>query len=94
MPNVLLFREPSGGQDRYEQLFQESNYSSTSVPVLETVHSNLDSLGTSLLKDYDGYSGIIITSKRSCDALHESLLLSLDDDDHGERGHHSEALGR
>ncbi|KAH6904405.1 hypothetical protein BKA70DRAFT_1296563, partial [Coprinopsis sp. MPI-PUGE-AT-0042] len=61
-------------QDRYERLFQtHSRYTAKSIPVLETVHRNIDSLSTHLLKDYDGFNGVIITSKRSCDALHESF---------------------
>ncbi|KAH6904409.1 tetrapyrrole biosynthesis, uroporphyrinogen III synthase [Coprinopsis sp. MPI-PUGE-AT-0042] len=80
MPNVLLFREPST-QDRYEQLFQDyPHYTAKSIPVLETVHCNIDSLSTHLLKDYDQFSGVIITSKRSCDTLHESLQCSQQED--------------
>ena len=92
MSNVLLFREPSGIQDRYEQLFQQSsNYSAKSLPVLETVHCNIGSLSSRLLEEYEEFSGVIITSKRSCDALNESLQCSLGSDDLKER---SKALGR
>ncbi|TFK27260.1 tetrapyrrole biosynthesis, uroporphyrinogen III synthase [Coprinopsis marcescibilis] len=75
MANVLLFREPTAGpsQDRYETLFNDAGYTAKCVPVLETVHTNVPELGRTVLRDHEGYSGVVVTSKRSCDAFQEAL---------------------
>jgi hypothetical protein len=75
MPNILLFREPSpDSTDRYEDLFHaHPGYTAKSIPVLETVHTNIDLLSTHLKDQFTELSGVVITSKRSCDALNESL---------------------
>ncbi|KAI0371011.1 tetrapyrrole biosynthesis, uroporphyrinogen III synthase [Pilatotrama ljubarskyi] len=78
--NVLLLRSPSedGGPDKYEDAFRARGYHALSVPVLETVHENLDELaqvvqrGGSLPDMSAGasarYAGVIITSARACEA--------------------------
>ncbi|KAF8064273.1 tetrapyrrole biosynthesis, uroporphyrinogen III synthase [Lyophyllum atratum] len=71
MANVLLLRAPSQGQDdRYEASFSEAGYHALSVPVLETISTNL-----SVLKEIieagpvrDNFEGVILTSARSCEA--------------------------
>jgi uroporphyrinogen-III synthase len=69
---VLLLREPSTPPtpDRYESAFLSAGYHPISLPVLETVHVNLP-----VLKDIicdgpkaHGFVGVVITSKRSCEA--------------------------
>ncbi|KAG2005787.1 hypothetical protein CC2G_002159 [Coprinopsis cinerea AmutBmut pab1-1] len=86
MPNVLLFRDPVPGPstDPYEDLFQQQNlgYTTKCVPVLETTHANIDELASRLVKGYEKYSGMVITSKRSCEAVHEALSNLSSDDNH------------
>ncbi|KAI0655687.1 tetrapyrrole biosynthesis uroporphyrinogen III synthase [Cubamyces menziesii] len=74
--NVLLLRSPSedSGPDKYEEAFRAQGYRAVSVPVLETVHKNLDKLAEVLRRRgtlADGsasYSGVIVTSGRACEA--------------------------
>ncbi|KAI9061860.1 tetrapyrrole biosynthesis uroporphyrinogen III synthase [Trametes sanguinea] len=76
--NVLLLRSPSedGGPDKYEEAFRARGYRPVSVPVLETVHKNLDKLSDTvrmrgqLPRDSTGarYAGVIVTSGRACEA--------------------------
>ena len=74
--NVLLLRSPSddGGPDQYEEAFRAQGYRAVSVPVLETVHKNLDKLAEVLrrrgtLADRSArYCGVIVTSGRACEA--------------------------
>ncbi|PBK70585.1 tetrapyrrole biosynthesis, uroporphyrinogen III synthase [Armillaria solidipes] len=68
--NVLLLREltlSSGSdQDRYETAFATENYTPFSIPVLETVLTNITELASvTELSDFDG---VIVTSARSCEA--------------------------
>ncbi|KAF4612287.1 hypothetical protein D9613_003655 [Agrocybe pediades] len=74
--NVLLLREPSlDTQDRYETAFKEAGYCAKSVPVLETVHDNVDGLQSIIWNGpaHLGIGGVVITSKRSCDTWREGL---------------------
>ncbi|CAA7262702.1 unnamed protein product [Cyclocybe aegerita] len=78
MSNVLLLREPSSDSlDRYEVAFRSENYHPLSVPVLETVHTNISRLRDIIQKgpQLQGIQGVVITSKRSCDAWKEALQL-------------------
>ena len=81
MANVLLLREPSENvPDRYHAAFSAAGYFPTSVPVLETLHTNIPRL-RDIIKNGPkvlGYNGVIITSKRSCDAWREALQLLSD----------------
>lgn len=77
--SVLLLRSPSedaDGPDKYEEAFRVRGYRSVSVPVLETVHKNLDRLAEVLRRrgaiaaEDPGtrYAGVIVTSARACEA--------------------------
>jgi uroporphyrinogen-III synthase len=81
MKNVLLLREPSEGtSDRYESAFSQAGYNPISLPVLETVHTHTPHLRDILLHGpgSQDISGVIITSKRSCEAFKEALHLVQD----------------
>jgi uroporphyrinogen-III synthase len=64
---VILLRAPSGDEpDKYEAAFASAGYLSVSIPVLQTTLTNI-----SLLADIvsaGGYSGVIVTSARVCEA--------------------------
>ncbi|KAF8153945.1 tetrapyrrole biosynthesis, uroporphyrinogen III synthase [Crassisporium funariophilum] len=77
MANVLLLREPSGTCDRYESAFTLAGYHPISIAVLETSYTNLSSLRDIIQQGpkVHGYSGVVVTSKRSCDAWREALQL-------------------
>lgn len=68
-PNVLLLRAPQseGSPDHYETVFQSSGYAVSSVPVLETVLTNLPGLRR-VIGDGSRYASVIITSARACEA--------------------------
>jgi len=81
MTNVLLLREPSeDGQDRYEAIFTEAGYYTVSIPVLETAYTNVENLRDIIHggPHASGLDGVIVTSKRSCDAWREALRLLRD----------------
>ncbi|PBK80575.1 tetrapyrrole biosynthesis, uroporphyrinogen III synthase [Armillaria gallica] len=67
---VLLLREPTpssdSDQDRYEAAFAAAKYTPFSIPVLETVLTNITELA-SVTKQSD-FDGVIVTSARSCEA--------------------------
>ncbi|KAG6861132.1 hypothetical protein C0995_003584 [Termitomyces sp. Mi166 len=70
MANVLLLRAPSNGQeDRYQTTFAEAGYQSISVPVLETISTNLPALKDTIRSGprAENFDGVIITSARSCE---------------------------
>jgi uroporphyrinogen-III synthase len=78
MVNILLLREPSDSPpDRYETAFSAAGYKPVSIPVLETVHTNLKTLRSLINGGHsaNGISGVVITSKRSCDAWGEALKM-------------------
>ncbi|KAF8349213.1 tetrapyrrole biosynthesis, uroporphyrinogen III synthase [Amanita rubescens] len=64
---VILLRAPSGDEpDKYEAAFASARYLPVSIPVLQTTLINI-----SLLADIisaGGYSGVIVTSARACEA--------------------------
>ncbi len=72
--NVLLLREPTPssdtGQDRYKSAFAAANYTPFSIPVLETVLTNIIELA-SVTKQSD-FDGVIMTTARSCEAWHQA----------------------
>jgi uroporphyrinogen-III synthase len=72
MSNILLLRSPSETTpDPYERILGEASYSSHSIPVLDTAFTNLESLQHIIAAGpgSKSYAGVIITSKRSCEAL-------------------------
>ena len=75
MSNVLLLREPSEGSDKYEKIFQSAGYHPISVPVLETSLMNVSALGDIIREgpEMRRLNGVVITSKRSCDAWQGAL---------------------
>ncbi|KAK0442098.1 tetrapyrrole biosynthesis, uroporphyrinogen III synthase [Armillaria borealis] len=68
--NVLLLREPTPssdtGQDRYETAFAAAKYTPFSIPVLETVLTNITELAS--VTEQSDFDGVIVTSARSCEA--------------------------
>ncbi|TFK94145.1 tetrapyrrole biosynthesis uroporphyrinogen III synthase [Polyporus arcularius HHB13444] len=78
--DILLLRSPSedGGFDKYEEAFRARGYRALSIPVLETVHTNIDKLsdivrrGGLISEQRQGrereYAGVIMTSGRACEA--------------------------
>ena len=70
-PHVLLLREPSSPPetDRYEVALSRASFRPLSLPVLETVLENLDSL-TQIFRGGDQCTvdGVIVTSARAVDA--------------------------
>ena len=78
MANVLLLRELSQDiPDKYQTAFSAAGYHPISVPVLETLHTNIPHLRDIIQEGPKalGYNGVIITSRRSCDAWREALRL-------------------
>ena len=70
-PHVLLLREPSSppGTDRYEVALSRASFRPLSLPVLETVLENLDSLSRNFHGDDEcTFDGLIVTSSRAVDA--------------------------
>lgn len=79
--NVILLREPTNGAvDRYETAFTDAGYFAMSLPVLETLHTNISDLGNiiSLGPSSQSITGVLITSKRSCDAWQQALQMLQD----------------
>ncbi|KAJ7773173.1 tetrapyrrole biosynthesis, uroporphyrinogen III synthase [Mycena metata] len=74
MPNVVLFlRAPSDAPDRYESVFSEAGYTPLSVPVLETVFVNLETLTEIVRSGSSQYGAVIITSGRACEAWSKAV---------------------
>ncbi|TFK47147.1 tetrapyrrole biosynthesis, uroporphyrinogen III synthase [Heliocybe sulcata] len=69
--NVILLRSPStDASDPYETALNSKGFTALTVPALETAHVNLDQLKR-LVRAGPGaqnFSGVIITSGRSCEA--------------------------
>ncbi|KAG6816831.1 hypothetical protein H0H87_002480 [Tephrocybe sp. NHM501043] len=76
MANVLLLRAPSDSEeDHYEVAFRNAGYQSISIPVLETILTNLSVL-KSIIKNgptTERLDGVILTSSRSCVAWRSSV---------------------
>ncbi len=82
MVNVLFLREPSDdGPDCYHEVFHNAGYNSVSVPVLETSFTNLNTLSHIIQEGpvTKGLNGVVVTSKRSCEAWGEALKLLHDE---------------
>ncbi|KJA22650.1 hypothetical protein HYPSUDRAFT_66868 [Hypholoma sublateritium FD-334 SS-4] len=78
MGNVILLRDPSeAAPDRYEAAFAAEGFHPVSVPVLDTVHTNISNLADIVRRGpaAQTLSGVIITSKRSCEAWRKALQL-------------------
>ncbi|KAH8823957.1 tetrapyrrole biosynthesis, uroporphyrinogen III synthase [Flagelloscypha sp. PMI_526] len=75
-PHILLLREPSTppSADKYEQTFLSAGFKPVSIPVLETVLTNVDHLRDVLLRQTD-VDGVILTSSRSCEAWDAAIEL-------------------
>ena len=66
--NVLLVRNPSeDAPDRYHQHLESVGLHPYSVPVLETVYTNLGDLRDTVGGKSSSYGGVIMTSSRSAE---------------------------
>ncbi|KAJ7931433.1 tetrapyrrole biosynthesis, uroporphyrinogen III synthase, partial [Mycena leptocephala] len=65
--SVLFLRAPSESPDRYESIFSGAGYRPASLPVLETVFVNMETL-TDVVRSVLGHGAVIITSGRACEA--------------------------
>lgn len=66
--NVLLVRNPPEDRpDRYHQHLQSVGLNPYSVPVLETIHTNLGDLHNVIKGKSSVYGGVILTSSRSAE---------------------------
>lgn len=66
--NVLLVRNPPEDRpDRYRQYLESVGLHPHSVPVLETVHTNLGDLHDVIRGKRSAYGGVILTSSRSAE---------------------------
>ncbi|KAG7443455.1 uncharacterized protein BT62DRAFT_935077 [Guyanagaster necrorhizus] len=68
--NVLLLREPTpssdSGQDLYGTIFTAASYTPFSIPVIETVLTNINELASVTAQgDFDG---VVMISACSCEA--------------------------
>ena len=82
MGNVILLRDPSESTpNRYEAAFVAAGFHPVSVPVLETVHTNISDLAAIVRRgpEAQALAGVLITSKRSCEAWRKVLQLLQDD---------------
>ena len=99
--NVLLLRSPSedgGGPDKYEEAFRERGYRSVSIPVLETVHTNVEKLADVLrgrgriapqaehVEEPRRYAGVVVTSGRACETWRHVVEQLAREDHHGSEG--------
>lgn len=67
--NVLLVRNPSVDRpDRYHHHLESIGLHPFSVPVLETVYTNLGDLHNAVEGKSSSYGGVIMTSSRSAEA--------------------------
>jgi len=66
--NVLLVRNPpEDAPDRYHQQLESVGLHPSSVPVLETIHTNLGDLRGIVDGKCSDYGGVIMTSSRSAE---------------------------
>ncbi|KAF9442818.1 tetrapyrrole biosynthesis, uroporphyrinogen III synthase [Macrolepiota fuliginosa MF-IS2] len=76
MSNILLLRSPAEtSPDPYESVLRDASHSAYSITVLETSFTNLPTLQCLITGNPrpKAYSGVIITSKRSCEAWTTAL---------------------
>ena len=86
--DVLLLRSPSedsGGPDKYEEAFRARGYRAVNVPVLETVHTNVDTLKETVHSGGSGYAGVIITSGRAVEAWRLVVQRLVEEEGEGEQ---------
>ncbi|KAG7087405.1 hypothetical protein E1B28_013375 [Marasmius oreades] len=69
---VILLRAPSETNDIYETTLSASGYTVFSVPVLETVLTNVNDL-TGIIQHGPAYDGVIMTSARACEAWRDAV---------------------
>ena len=99
--NVLLLRSPSedgGGPDKYEEAFRERGYHAVSIPVLETVHTNVEKLADVLrgrgriapqagdVEETRRYAGVVVTSGRACETWRHVVEQLAREDHHRPEG--------
>ena len=98
--DVLLLRSPSedGGPDKYEEAFRERGYRAVSIPVLETVHTNVEKLADVLrgrgriapqagdVEEARRYAGVVVTSGRACETWRHVVEQLAKEDHHGSEG--------
>ncbi|KAF7759628.1 hypothetical protein Agabi119p4_11323 [Agaricus bisporus var. burnettii] len=85
MSNILLLRSPSEtAPDPYERMLEHASYSAHSISVLETSFTDLQNLQNLIAAgpDFKDYVGVIITSKRSCEALTTATKILSDKGSH------------
>lgn len=71
--NVLLLRQSEGNSDKYHSRFQTPIISNVnSLPVLSFEFCNLDKV-KEFVENFDSYSGLIVTSKRSIEAFQQTI---------------------
>ncbi|PBK80570.1 hypothetical protein ARMGADRAFT_1092135 [Armillaria gallica] len=79
--NVVLLREPTpssdSDQDRYEAAFAAAKYAPFSIPVLETVLTNIAELASAT--EQSDFDGVIVTSARSCETWDKANGAEKDD---------------
>ncbi|KDQ23769.1 hypothetical protein PLEOSDRAFT_1079082 [Pleurotus ostreatus PC15] len=72
--SVLLLRAASkDAPDKYESSFVAAGYVPTSIPVLETNLTNIEELVGILSDTSTGFSGVILTSARACEAWKNAI---------------------
>ncbi|KAJ3570183.1 hypothetical protein NP233_g4574 [Leucocoprinus birnbaumii] len=87
MPNVILLRAPvESPPDPYESTLRDSSFNPFSLPVLETSLTHLPELQSLISSgpQSKAFTGVIITSKRSCEAWNtatKNLIGSTSHDD-------------
>lgn len=81
---VLLLRAPSDAPDRYESVFSEAGYRPLSVPVLETVFVNQETLTEIVRSGSSQHGGVIVTSGRACEAWGKAVEVLKNEQAHSE----------
>ena len=71
MLNVVLFKSESDGPDKFVKLLEEQNFEVQTIFCLSFQYKNLQQLAEKL-KQPDDYAGIIFTSQRAVQAVHEA----------------------
>ncbi|KAF7980455.1 hypothetical protein HWV62_38316 [Athelia sp. TMB] len=75
-PSIIFLRAPShidDSPDPYESAFKEVDFTTISVPVLETAFTNVIDFRACIARGPQGLAGVIITSARSCEAWANAL---------------------
>ena len=97
MVRALLLRAPTTDEpDRYETVFRDHGLKPVSVSVVETGYTNLDTLKDIVIAgpEKGGYSGVIVTSARSCEAWKVVVVQLVEEDAQQEEGQTSETAIR